>query len=175
MELQEALGGRQIGEHAVDGRGPGCVANVPTAERTVGRYLELHLLVGRVVRGRVEVRLEHRAWETGDDLLPFTRFDLSVDADLDDRPDLDVPDALVRLLDNGFVAPGYGKLTVNFPNDYGISGVIKPDSSLKKRKTVLFVIACFKPDIINYAVIHVRRRVENADVGKWGYGMLLRC
>lgn len=110
MELQEALAVCQISEHAVDGRGPGYVANVPAAERTVGRYLELHLLVGRVVRGRVEVRLEHRAWETGDDLLPFTRFDLSVDADLDDRPDLDVPDALVRLLDNGLVAPGYGML-----------------------------------------------------------------
>lgn len=61
---------------------------------------------------------------------------------------------------------------MNFPNDYGISGVIKPDSILKKRDTVLFVVACFKPDITNYAVIHVRRIVENADIGKFGYGKL---
>jgi hypothetical protein len=67
---------------------------------------------------------------------------------------------------------GYGKLTVNFPKYYGISGVIKPDSILKKRDAVLFVVACFKPDITNYAVIHVRRIVENADVGKLGYGKL---
>ena len=60
---------------------------------------------------------------------------------------------------------------MNFPKDYGISGVIKPDSILKKRDTVLFVVACFKPDITNYVVIHVRRIVENADVGKLGYGI----
>lgn len=66
---------------------------------------------------------------------------------------------------------GYGKLTVNFPKDYGISGVIKPDSILKKRDTVLFVVVCFKPDIKKYVVIHVRRIVENADVGKLGYGI----
>ena len=71
MELQKALAVGQIDEHAVDSRCSGCVAHISAAERPVRRDFDFDLLVGRVVRRRMEVRLECGDRETGDDLLPL--------------------------------------------------------------------------------------------------------